>query len=126
MAHVKHYEKSLKQKGGRTMAWIVLVAAGLMEAVWAVSLQKSEGFSHLVPVLVFMVALVLSMMGLAFALKSLPLGTAYAIWVGIGAATTVIYGMVSGSEPVTMVRILLIMGLIGCVIGLKLVTPSEG
>lgn len=106
-------------EGNKTMAWTILVVAGLMEAVWAAALQKSDGFSHVVPTLVFIGALALSMIGLAIALKSLPLGTAYAIWVGIGAATTVIYGMVSGSEPVNIVRILLIAGLISCVIGLK-------
>lgn len=108
------------------MAWVILVAAGLMEAVWAVSLQKSEGFTKPVPTLVFVVALALSMIGLATALKSLPLGTAYAVWVGIGAASTVIYGMLSGNEPVSVVRILLIVGLIGCVVGLKLTEPSGG
>lgn len=107
------------------MAWAVLVAAGLMEAVWAVSLEKSEGFTKLVPALVFVAALLLSMVGLAFALKSLPLGTAYAVWVGIGAAATVVYGMASGSEPVNAARILLIIGLVGCVIGLKLVGSGE-
>lgn len=111
--------------GGATVAWMVLVAAGLMEAVWAVALQRSEGFTRLAPSLVFAGALALSMVGLAFALKTLPLGTAYAVWVGIGAATTVVYGMASGSEPVNIVRILLIAGLVGCVIGLKLVGGGE-
>lgn len=111
-------------EGNKTMAWTILVAAGLMEAVWAVALQKSDGFSRVVPTLVFIGALALSMIGLAIALKSLPLGTAYAVWVGIGAAATVIYGMVSGSEPVNIVRILLIAGLIGCVMGLKFATPE--
>lgn len=115
-----------RRKEGKTMAWAVLVAAGLMEAVWAVSLEKSEGFTKLAPALVFIVALLLSMVGLAFALKTLPLGAAYAVWVGIGAAATVIYGMASGSEPVSAVRILLIAGLVGCVIGLKLVGSGEG
>lgn len=113
------------QKEGSTMSWTILVIAGLMEAVWAVSLQKSEGFTRLVPSIVFVVALALSMIGLAFALKSLPLGTAYAVWVGIGAAATVIYGMVSGSEPISLVRILLIIGLVGCVIGLKLAGSQD-
>lgn len=107
------------------MAWVVLITAGLMEAVWAVSLQKSEGFTKPIPSIVFILALALSMVGLAFALKSLPLGTAYAIWVGIGATATVVYGMISGSEPVSIARILLIVGLIGCVIGLKLVGSNE-
>lgn len=106
------------------MAWAILVSAGLMEAVWAVALQRSEGFTELVPSIIFVLALALSMFGLAFALKSLPLGTAYAVWVGIGAAATVIFGMASGSEPVSAARILLIAGLVGCVIGLKLVEPA--
>lgn len=84
-------------------------------------LGKSEGFTHIGPTIVFVVALVLSMLGLSFAVKTLPTGTAYAVWVGIGAALTVIYGMVTGSEPANLARILLIAGLVGCVIGLKLV-----
>ena len=87
----------------------------------AIALGKSEGFTHLGPTIVFVVALVLSMLGLSFAVKTLPTGTAYAVWVGIGAALTVIYGMVTGSEPANLARILLIAGLVGCVIGLKLV-----
>lgn len=107
-------------KGSLKLAWVILIGAGVMESVWAISLEKSEGFSHLVPTIVFIVALVLSMLGLAFALKTLPLGTAYAVWVGVGAALTVIYGMVTGSEPVSVLRIALIAGLVFCVMGLKL------
>ncbi len=70
-------------------------------------------------------ALVLPMLGLSFAVKTLPTGTAYAVWVGIGAALTVIYGMVTGSEPASLARILLIVGLVGCIIGLKLVSGAE-
>lgn len=103
------------------MAWVVLIAAGVMESVWAIALEKSQGFTQLVPTLVFVVALVLSMIGLSHALKSLPLGTSYAVWVGIGAALTVVYGMISGVDPVSIPRIALIIGLILCVIGLKLV-----
>ena len=100
------------------MSWLVLIASGVMESVWAIALGKSEGFTHVGPTIVF---LVLSMLGLSFAVKTLPTGTAYAVWVGIGAALTVIYGMVTGSEPASLARILLIAGLVGCVIGLKLV-----
>ena len=103
------------------MDWIVLVASGVMESVWAISLGKSEGFTQVVPTVVFVVALALSMLGLAYAVKTLPTGTAYAVWVGIGAALTVIYGMASGTEPATFARIALLIGLVGCVIGLKLV-----
>ncbi|WP_182523340.1 DMT family transporter [Nocardioides dongkuii] len=102
------------------MAWFVLVLSGVLEAVWATALGKSEGFSRLVPTLVFAVGIVLSMGGLAYALRTLPVGTGYAVWVGIGAALTVAYGMASGTEAVSPVKIVLLMGLIGCVVGLKL------
>jgi len=102
------------------MAWIVLVLSGVLEAVWAVALGKSDGFSRLAPSVVFLVGIVLSMAGLAHALRTLPVGTAYAVWVGIGASLTVAYGMASGSEPVTAVKVVLLIGLLGCVVGLKL------
>ena len=104
-----------------SMAWLVLVASGVLEAVWATALARSEGFSRLVPSAVFLVAVVASMIGLGFAMRTLPVGTAYAVWVGIGAALTVVVAMVSGTEPVSVARILLITGLVGCVVGLKLV-----
>lgn len=101
------------------MAWIVLVFAGGLEAVWAVALSKSEGFTRLAPSVVFLIAVTASMLGLAYAMKTLPVGTAYAVWVGIGAALTVLYGMVTGTESVSLIKALLLVGLIGCVIGLK-------
>ena len=102
------------------MAWVVLVLSGVLEAVWAVALGRSAGFTRLAPSIVFLVAIVLSMAGLAYALRTLPVGTAYAVWVGIGASLTVAYGMASGAEPVTAVKMLLIAGLLGCVVGLEL------
>lgn len=102
------------------MAWLVLVVSGVLEAVWAVALGKSEGFSRVTPSLVFLVGIVLSMGGLAYAMRSLPVGTAYAVWVGVGASLTVAFGMATGSESVTAVKVLLLLGLLGCVIGLKL------
>lgn len=102
------------------MAWLVLVVSGVLEAAWATALSRSEGFSRLVPSVVFLVTLAASMAGLAYAMRSLPVGTAYAVWVGIGAALTVVIAMLSGEEPVSVVRILLLLGLLGCVIGLKL------
>lgn len=107
------------------MAWIVLILSGMMEAVWATALGKSDGFTHPLPTVVFVVGLALSMFGLAFATKTLPIGTSYAVWVGIGAALTVIYAMVTGSEPVSVVKIALIIGLVGCVVGLKLVSDAH-
>jgi quaternary ammonium compound-resistance protein SugE len=103
------------------VAWFVLVLSGGLEAVWAVALGRSEGFSRLTPSIVFAVALTASMAGLAYAMRTLPTGTAYAVWVGIGASLTVAFGMATGAEPVSLARVLLIVGLVGCVVGLKLV-----
>ncbi|GAA1956803.1 DMT family transporter [Microbacterium aquimaris] len=103
------------------MSWVVLVVSGVLEAVWATALGKSEGFTRLWPSVVFLVALAASMGGLAWALREIPTGTAYAVWVGIGAALTVGYAMVTGEEAFSVIRLLLILGLVGCVVGLKLV-----
>ncbi len=102
------------------MSWIILIISGVLEAVWATALGRSEGFSRPVPSVVFGVSLLLSMAGLAYAMRELPVGTSYAVWVGIGAALTVTYAMVTGAEPVSVVRLLLLAGLVGCVVGLKL------
>lgn len=101
------------------MSWIVLVVSGVLEAVWATALGKSEGFTRPVPTVVFAVTVVASMVGLAFAMRSIPTGTAYAVWVGIGAALTVGYAMATGTEAVSVAKVLLILGLVGCVVGLK-------
>lgn len=103
------------------MSWLVLVLSGVLEAVWAVALGKSEGFSRPGPSVVFAVALLFSMGGLAYAMRVLPTGTAYAVWVGIGASLAVLYGMVTGGEPVTVLRVLFLALIIGGVIGLKAV-----
>ena len=103
------------------MSWIVLVLSGVLEAVWATALGKSEGFTRLWPTVVFVGALLASMAGLAFAMREISTGTAYAVWVGIGAALTVLYAMVFGGDGFSLVKALLIVGLVGCVIGLKLV-----
>ena len=102
------------------MAWLVLVISGGLEAVWAIALGRSEGFSRLTPSVVFAVALTFSMAGLAYAMRTLPVGTAYAVWVGIGASLAVAWSMASGEESVSVLKVLLILGLIGCVIGIKL------
>ena len=107
------------------MSWVILVISGVLEAVWATALGKSEGFTKLWPSVVFGVALIASMGGLAWALRTIPTGTAYAVWVGIGAALTVAWAMITGSEAFSLVRVLLILGLVGCVIGLKLVGGAE-
>jgi quaternary ammonium compound-resistance protein SugE len=102
------------------MSWFVLVLSGVLEAVWATALGRSEGFTRLAPSLVFAGALVLSMLGLAYAMRELPVGTAYAVWVGIGAVLTVVIAMATGEEAVSAVKVLLLAGIVGCVLGLKL------
>ena len=102
------------------MPWIILVVSGVLEAVWATALGRSEGFTRLAPSVVFATALVASMAGLAWAMRTLPVGTAYAVWVGIGAALTAGYAMASGDEAVSVVKILLLLGIVTCVVGLKL------
>lgn len=102
------------------MAWIVLVLSGLMEAVWATALGRSEGLTKLVPTLAFLGGLALSMAGLAFSMRTIPIGTAYAAWVGIGAVVTIAWAMLAGDEPVSLVRLALLGGIVGCVVGLRL------
>jgi quaternary ammonium compound-resistance protein SugE len=101
------------------MAWIVLVLSGVLEAVWATALSRSAGFTKLGPSVLFVVAMVVSMAGLAYAMRTLPVGTSYAIWVGIGAALTVAFAMATGAESASAVKALLIAGIVACVIGLK-------
>ncbi len=102
------------------MSWLVLVVSGMFEAVWAVALSRSEGFTRLVPSVVFVVALVISMGGLAWAMKELPVGTSYAVWVAIGAVLAVVYSMATGQEPVTVLRVLFLAMIVGGVVGLRL------
>jgi quaternary ammonium compound-resistance protein SugE len=103
------------------MAWLILLVSGVLEAVWATALGKSEGFTRLVPSLIFAVTLVFSMAGLAIAMRSLPVGTSYAVWVGVGAVLTVGYAMATGAETASAIKVVLMLGVVGCVIGLKVV-----
>ncbi|BBY17358.1 DMT family transporter [Mycolicibacterium litorale] len=104
------------------MAWLILTLSGVLEAVWASALSRSQGFTRLVPSLIFVVAMVFSMAGLAFAMRDLPPGTSYTVWVGIGAVLTVAYAIVTGAESASLIKILLMLGIVACVIGLKLIT----
>jgi quaternary ammonium compound-resistance protein SugE len=104
------------------MAWLILVASGVLEAVWATALSRSDGFTRLIPSVIFGVALVFSMAGLAIAMRSLPPGTSYAVWVGIGAALTILYAMLTGLETVSLIKVVLMTGIVGCVIGLKAIS----
>ena len=103
------------------MPWLVLILSGVLEAVWATALGRSDGLSRLGPSVVFFVALAASMAGLGYAMRFLPVGTSYAVWVGIGATLTVLYAMAVGTEPVSLARVLLVAGIIVCVIGLRVV-----
>lgn len=103
------------------MAWIVLVLSGVLEAVWATALGRSAGFTKLALSLVFLVSAAASMAGLAWAMRTLPTGTSYAVWVAIGAVLTVAYAMVTGNEPVSALKVVLLLVIVGAVIGLKLV-----
>ena len=103
------------------MAWIILIASGVLEAVWATALGKSEGFTKLWPSVVFGISILLSMGGLALAMRGISTATAYAVWVGIGASLTVVYAMITGDTSVSWIKIALLMGLVGCIVGLKFV-----
>lgn len=104
------------------MAWVVLIVSGMFEAVWAVALAASQGFRKLKPTLVFIAALGVSMGGLAWALRALPTGTAYTVWVGVGATLTVVWGFVTRQERPTVGRVLLLLLLIGSIVGLQAVS----
>lgn len=104
------------------MAWFILILSGALEAVWATALARSEGLRRPVATTVFLVAMVVSMIGLGWAMRHIPTGTAYAVWVGIGAALTAVWAMVSGRERASVLRILLIAGLVACVVGLKVLS----
>ncbi|MDP9797048.1 quaternary ammonium compound-resistance protein SugE [Catenuloplanes nepalensis] len=101
------------------MAWFILIVSGVLETVWAIALEKSDGFSRRLPTSIFGVALVLSMAGLGYALRTIPVGTGYAVWVGIGAVGTAIVGMTVLGESASLPRILCLMLVICGVAGLK-------
>ena len=106
------------------MVWIALVAAGLFEIGWAIGLKYTEGFTRLWPSLGTLLSMVFSVALLGFAMRTLPVGTAYAIWTGIGATGTVVLGIVLYNEPATVARLLCV-GLIVCgIVGLKLTHAS--
>ncbi|MFD9698078.1 DMT family transporter [Lentzea sp. NPDC059081] len=105
-----------------SMFWLVLVLAGVMEAVWATALAASDGFRRPWPVVVFAVSVTLSGVGLAWAMRGIPVGTAYAVWVGVGAVLTVLVAAVRGDEKLTVAKAFVLALLIGCVVGVKVVS----
>jgi quaternary ammonium compound-resistance protein SugE len=101
------------------MAWIVLVISGMLETVWAVALERSAGFTRPLPVAVFGIGLLLSMAGLGYALRSIPVGTGYAVWVGVGVVGTAVTGIVALGEPATLPRIISLILVVAGIAGLK-------
>jgi len=106
------------------MAWIILVIAGLFEVGWAIGLKYTEGFTRLWPTVWTILAMIVSLWLLGIAMKSLPVGTAYSVWVGVGAVGTVILGMVLLGEPATAPRLISIALIIAGIVGLKLATSG--
>ncbi|MEU5838980.1 SMR family transporter [Streptomyces diacarni] len=102
------------------LAWGVLIVSGCLETLWATALEASKNFSRLWPSLLFLVALAASMGGLSYAVSQIPLGTAYAVWVGIGAVGTALYGMAVLGDAATVGRLLCLLLIVGGVVGLKL------
>ena len=102
------------------MAWVVLVIAGLFEVAWAIGLKYTEGFTRLWPSVGTVAAMVISVVLLGWAMRSLPVGTAYAVWTGIGAVGTVILGIVLFQEPATVARLLCVAMILAGIVGLKL------
>ncbi|MET9156056.1 quaternary ammonium compound efflux SMR transporter SugE [Streptomyces griseoflavus] len=101
------------------MAWVLLVVAGLLEVGWAIGLKYTEGFTRLVPSVLTGAGIVASMVLLSYAARTLPIGTAYGVWVGIGAAGAAVMGMLVLGEPVTAARVFFISLLVVAVVGLK-------
>ena len=106
-------------------AWVVLLVAGLCEIGWAVGLKYTEGFSRLAPSLATVAAMIVSVVLLGWSLKTLPLGTAYAVWTGIGAVGTAILGMILFGESREAARLLCIVLIVAGIVGLKLLTPDN-
>jgi quaternary ammonium compound-resistance protein SugE len=102
------------------MPWIVLLVSAVLEAVWATALGRSNGLMEPAPTVVFGIGLVGSMLGLGWAVKQIPVGTAYAVWTGVGAALTVGFAMLTGAETVSVLKIVFLLGIVGSVFGLKL------
>ncbi len=100
--------------------WVTLLVSAVLEAVWANALAASDGFTRLAPSALFVVATIASTVGLATAMRGIPTGTAYAVWTSVGTLLTVAYSVATGAEPLTCVKAALLLGIVGCVVGLKL------
>lgn len=108
------------------MAWVCLIVAGLFECAWAIGLKYTDGFTRLYPSLLTAVAMVISFWLLALAMKTIPIGTAYAIWTGIGAVGVAVVGMTLFGESRETLRILCLLLIVTGIVGLKFVSTSQG
>ncbi len=106
------------------MAWVILVLAGLFEVGWAIGLKYTEGFTRLWPTIGTVLAMAISLWLLGVAVKSLPVGTAYSVWVGVGAVGTVALGIVLFGEPANTARLISVTLIVAGIVGLKLATPA--
>ena len=106
------------------MAWIILVLAGLFEVGWAIGLKYTDGFTRPWPTVCTVAAMIVSVVLLGIAMKSLPVGTAYSVWVGVGAVGTVILGIVLFDEPADALRLASVALIVAGIVGLKLATPG--
>ena len=106
------------------MAWLILVVAGLFEVAWAIGLKYTEGFTRIWPTIGTVLAMLLSVGLLGLAMKSLPVGTAYGVWVGVGAVGTVILGIILLGESASPARLVSVALIIAGIVGLKLATPA--
>ncbi|GAA4190447.1 multidrug efflux SMR transporter [Microbacterium oryzae] len=104
------------------MAWVVLILSGVLEAVWASALSASDGFRRWRPTVLFFATMLISLFGLAWAMNDLPTGTAYAVWVGVGATLTVVWALVTRQEKASLARIGLLVLLVASIAGLKVVS----
>ena len=101
------------------MNWVLLLVAGVLEIIWAVGMKHSHGFTRILPSLITIVCMVASFVLLSLAMRSIPLGTAYAVWTGIGAAGTMLVGIIFWHDPLTLWRVLGVMMIVGGVVLLK-------
>jgi len=107
-----------------SIGWTLLIVAGLLEVVWAVGLKYTHGFTRLLPSAITLAAMVLSIVLLARALRTIPVGTGYAVWTGIGAVGTALVGIWLLGEPKSAARLIAMAAIVGGIVGLKMATPS--
>lgn len=113
-------------KTASTRHWVILFLSAVLEAVWALALKESQGFTVLGPTILFGITNPISLIGLGYAMRGLPVSVAYAIWTGLGAALTVAASFVLGLEAPSVLKLLFLAGIVGCVIGLKFAKdPAE-